>query len=183
MTCHIRLLLVVIGALVDSVVEGHDLVHSFYWAVVTMATVGYGSGGPQSDGARLFCTAFMIVGVSCMGNLVGELSARPLRLHKRKMEERVLRQYGDSLVAAELAELQSAETLKQLDLCRHAPASGGITRDAFCLVMLLRTEKVDIGDLRRCQAAFDTLDADGSGVLDMDDVIDRSSPLPRTAAA
>ena len=51
------------------------------------------------------------------------------------------------------------------------PSEGGaVTRDAFCLVMLVRTEKLSAEDLQRCQAAFDALDEDGSGTLDMADV-------------
>jgi hypothetical protein len=66
---------------------------------------------------------------------------------------------GSTLEQSELAELTSAATLKQLDLC-HQP-NGGISRDAFCLLMLYRTDKLEADDLRRCQAAFDALDADG----------------------
>ena len=32
-------------------------------------------------------------------------------------------------------------------------------------------EKLDMEDLQRCQTAFDTLDADASGELDMEDVV------------
>ena len=36
--------------------------------------------------------------------------------------------------------------------------------------MLVRTGKLELADLQRCQAAFDSLDADGSGTLDLEDV-------------
>ena len=152
-----------VGAAVASAVEGYDFVHGLYWAVVTMSTVGYGSGVPKTDGARLFCAVFMLLGVGAMGNLVGELSARPLRARQRLLEEKVLNQYGASLEAAELSELARSETLARLGLRRQAGVHGVITRDAFCLLMLVRSEKLDADDLRRCQAAFDALDADGSG--------------------
>ena len=71
---------------------GHDVVHGLYWAVVTMSTVGYGSGAPKTDGGRFFAGCFMLAGVSCMGNFVGELSARPLRAHRARLEEKVINQ-------------------------------------------------------------------------------------------
>ena len=157
------------GAVVWSVINDFDFLHGLYWAVVTACTVGYGSGGPQTDGARLFAAFFMLVGVSCMGNLIGEISARPLRAHRERLEKAVLNQYGTTLEAHELVEMVSGEQVSALDL-RPSTSDGGISRDAFCLMMLARTEKIDPADLTRCQQAFDKLDADGSGTLDMDDV-------------
>ena len=61
-------------------------------------------------------------------------------------------------------------------LRRQAGVHGVITRDAFCLLMLVRSEKLDADDLRRCQAAFDALDADGSGALDEADLADVERP-------
>ena len=40
----------------------------------------------------------------------------------------------------------------------------------FCLALLVRMEKFSAADLRRCQAAFDCLDVDGSGRLDAFDI-------------
>ena len=158
-----------IGAAIHAAIHDIDFLHGLYWAVVTVCTVGYGSGGPDDDASRLFATLFMLIGVSTMGNFLGELSARPLRAHRARLEERVLSQYGNTLEASELAELVSSEQARALDL-RNADAGGGVTRDAFCLLMLVRTDKISGADLRRCQKAFDQLDADGSGTLDMEDV-------------
>jgi hypothetical protein len=150
---------------------GHcNMVHGLYWAVVTMSTVGYGSGAPTTDGGRFFAGCFMLVGVSCMGNFVGELSARPLRAHRAKLEEKVINQYGDSLEESELWELASSPQFEQLGL-RAESHGTSVTRNAFCLLMLVRTETLSADDLRRCQMAFDSLDLDGSGTLDMQDVL------------
>ena len=49
--------------------------------------------------------------------------------------------------------------------------------------MLVRTEKLSAEDLARCQAAFDALDADGSGTLDIADVVAaRAAALARQTA-
>ena len=75
-----------------------------------------------------------------------------------------------------------SEQLKALDLRKRA-AEEGVSRDAFCLMMLVRTEKLEPSDLRRCQAVFDQLDADGSGTLDMHDVHVAAAEAARSAAA
>ena len=80
----------------------------------------------------------------------------------------MMAQYGGSLDEGELWELAASEEFRRLDLRRAEGA--GVSRDAFCLMMLVRTEKLDAADLKRCQGAFDALDADGSGELDMADV-------------
>ena len=49
------------AAFVVATEDDADFVHGLYWAVVTMSTVGYGSGTPETDGGRLFA-AFYIVG-------------------------------------------------------------------------------------------------------------------------
>ena len=59
-----------------------------------MSTVGYGSGTPDTDGGRLFAAFYMLFGVSCMANFVGELAERPLRAHRRKLENMVTRQHA-----------------------------------------------------------------------------------------
>ena len=167
-------LLLAVGTTGICALEGHDVVHGLYWSIVTMSTVGFGSYLDE-DGSRAFAAVFMLLGVSCMGNFVGELSARPLRAHRFRLEEKVISQYGDTLEEGELWELAASEQFQRLDLQKHARGGGGgagtgVSRDAFCLAMLVRTQKLSADDLRRCQTAFDVLDADGSGSLDMEDV-------------
>ena len=170
---------IVIGTMFIVFHEHKDFVEGLYWAIVTISTVGYGSGHPTSDVGRVFVGMFMLVGVTCMGKFVGDLAERPLAIRRRKLESQVINQYGATLDEGELWELAGSEQFRQLDLRR--PAGAGISRDAFCLMMLVRTEKLEVGDLQRCQAAFDTLDADGSGELDMADVFAGRQSLPAAA--
>jgi hypothetical protein len=44
--------------------------------------------------------------------------------------------------------------------------------------MLARTDQLKADDLKRCQAAFDALDADGSGTLDMANPNHDPNPTP-----
>jgi len=72
-----------------------------------------------------------------MANFVGELADRPLRKYRRRLENLVINQYGETLDAGELLELAGSDQFQRLDL-RPAPFQDGrgVSRDAFCLVML-----------------------------------------------
>ena len=50
------------AAFIVATEEDVDFVHGLYWAVVTMSTVGYGSGTPKTDGGRLFAAFYMLFG-------------------------------------------------------------------------------------------------------------------------
>jgi voltage-gated potassium channel Kch len=50
-------------AVVFTVIEGWPLVDSFYFSVVTMATVGYGDFAPQTALGKLAAVVFMFVGI------------------------------------------------------------------------------------------------------------------------
>jgi voltage-gated potassium channel len=52
-----------LGALGFHLIEGWSLANSFYVAVQTVTTVGYGDVAPLSNGGRIFATLFMLVGV------------------------------------------------------------------------------------------------------------------------
>lgn len=169
----INVLVVACGAIFLMATQHVDVVRGVYWAVVTISTVGYGSGHPTTDAGRAFTALFMLIGVSAMGKFVGDLAERPLRAHRRRLENKVINQYGASLDEGELWELAGSEQFKTLDLRRSDGA--GVSRDAFCLMMLVRTERLEADELKRCQAAFDALDADGSGTLDMADVTARAA--------
>ena len=178
------LLIILAGAGIIGVLEGHNAVHGLYWAIVTVSTVGYGSGHPTSDGARVLVGCYMLVGVACVGNVVSELADRPLQAHRRRLEEKVINQYGASLEEEELWELAGSEQFQALDLRPLPGVAPGVTRDAFCLLMLVRTEKLSAEDLQRCQAAFDLLDADQSGTLNNDDVaVGKAAAIERARLA
>ena len=87
--------------------------------------------------------------------------------HRKRLETRVLQQYGDELGADELWELAAGAHMMHLGLVEDEMS---VTRDEFCLAMLVRMEKISADDLSRCQAAFDKLDVVRNGVLDQNDV-------------
>ena len=163
--------------------EGWGWVEAVYWAVVTVSTVGYGGAVPTSEGARLFAALYMLVGVAATGRLLSDLAAWPLAKWRKRAKAKVLHQYGDTLSEGALWDLAASPEMRHLQLDRGADASGDagegsragtprayVSRDAFCLALLVRMGTVTPSELTAVQAAFDRLDVDGSGRLDMFDV-------------
>ncbi len=56
--------LLIIGTIVFHRLEDWTWIQSFYFTVVTLATVGYGDLHPTSDASRLFAAFFILFGVS-----------------------------------------------------------------------------------------------------------------------
>ena len=68
-------LLLVIGTLAYSYLEGWSLIESLYFSVATLTTVGYGDLYPTTDMSRLFTTGYLIIGVTVMLASLGEIGA------------------------------------------------------------------------------------------------------------
>lgn len=56
-------LILVTGALVYHYLEGWSMVDSFYFAVITLTTIGYGDFSPQTDAGKIFTMFYVIVGL------------------------------------------------------------------------------------------------------------------------
>ncbi len=68
------LLLLVVGTVFYNRVEGWSILDSFYFTVVTLATVGYGDFAPTTPEAKLFTTVYIFLGVSLFVSFVSLLA-------------------------------------------------------------------------------------------------------------
>ncbi len=68
-----------VGTIVYHVLEGWSWLNSFYFAVCTITTVGYGDLVPSSDASRLFTALYVLVGVSIALATLSLIGARYLR--------------------------------------------------------------------------------------------------------
>jgi hypothetical protein len=70
-----------IGVVFYHHVEGWSWIDSFYFCVVTAATVGYGDFSPQTTLGKLFTIAYIICSVGIFVSLVGTLGVNLVRAH------------------------------------------------------------------------------------------------------
>jgi len=82
---RVRALLVVcagiaaLQAVIFRIIEGWSLLDGFYFAVVTMATVGYGDLAPRTNIGKLAAIAFMLVGIGVFVLTVSTIAQAFLR--------------------------------------------------------------------------------------------------------
>jgi voltage-gated potassium channel len=82
---------ITIGAVCEYMVESsaqgtriHNLGDAFWWAIVTVSTVGYGDIYPVTSEGRIVAAVLMFVGIAILGILISTLGAALLESRLRK---------------------------------------------------------------------------------------------------
>lgn len=118
--------LIVIAASLMHTVEGTvqpeafgSILHSFWWAVVTMTTVGYGDVVPITSAGKIISTFIMLIGVGVVALPAGMLAARfseELRERKKRLNVHINNALTDGHIDAdELAALASLADKLEID--------------------------------------------------------------------
>ena len=77
---------VVIGAVFYHIVEKFSWLNSFYFTVVTLATVGYGDYVPRTDLGKIFTIFYILVGVGIFLALARAVLAKQMIKHADKLK-------------------------------------------------------------------------------------------------
>jgi voltage-gated potassium channel len=97
-------LVLIIGTIGYSIIQGWSLWDSFYMTVITISTVGFGEIHPMSIGGQIFTVVLIFIGVGTLLYLFssgvqylleGELG---LRLGRRRMNERIRKLHNHFIV-------------------------------------------------------------------------------------
>lgn len=80
-------LVIAAGTIFYNLVEKWSLIDSFYFCVVTLATVGYGDFTPKTQLGRLVTSFYIIVGVAILGSFLNTMvKHRAERAEARRAE-------------------------------------------------------------------------------------------------
>ncbi len=89
--------LLIVGTVSFHYLEHWSWISSFYFSVVTLATVGYGDLAPTTDISRLFTAIYIIFGAAIAVASLGVIGSRYLEKRGVKIKERQTRgDYGKS---------------------------------------------------------------------------------------
>lgn len=78
------LFILVIGTLFYHNVEGMAYLDALYFAVMTLATVGYGDFIPHTTLGKLFTIVYVLIGVGILTALIANFNRALIEYHKEK---------------------------------------------------------------------------------------------------
>jgi len=82
------ILLLLVGTIFYNRVEGWGILDSFYFTVVTLATVGYGDFSPTTPASKIFTVVYIFLGVGFFVTFVSILAKDRQRIFKNRIERR-----------------------------------------------------------------------------------------------
>jgi voltage-gated potassium channel Kch len=144
-----------VGALGMMAIENLSFTTAFYWAVVTVTTVGYGDVTPKTDFGKIFTCVFATLAVGTVGWAISTIA--------------------ELYIKASLVN----DANEKLDQCRVTPEylaevggkKGYVTRMDFFKATLVSLGKVTDADVEMVDARFDELDVNDDGRLSIEDLI------------
>ena len=76
------------GTIFYHITEKLSWVDSWYFSVITLATVGYGDITPKTDIGKLFTTLYVLIGIGIIVAFTTTLVKRAGKRRERKLEEK-----------------------------------------------------------------------------------------------
>jgi hypothetical protein len=78
---YLSMVLLLTGMFFYHRVEGWTLFQSFYFAVLTLTTVGYGDFAPQTTAGRAFTIFYILIGLGIVVALVSQIATHATGAH------------------------------------------------------------------------------------------------------
>ena len=82
-------IVLIISAITYSLAEGVSLSNSFWWAIVTASTVGYGDVAPHTLVGRLAAVSLMIIGIGFIGTLTSTITNYFTSEHNHESDDKL----------------------------------------------------------------------------------------------
>mmetsp|Transcript_761 Transcript_761/g.961 ORF Transcript_761/g.961 Transcript_761/m.961 type:complete len:392 (-) Transcript_761:49-1224(-) len=156
-----------VGTIVMGLGEDWTYAEAFYWASVTITTVGFGDFVPTTNALKWFTTFYSMVGVVMMARALSYMAQFPIIQRRIRSERQILRQFKYATCHEDvMSAIGTGEQFKGLGI-RKSPDS--IDRVEFILNMLVLLNKAAPEEIKECGRAFDALDVQQRGYLTSED--------------
>lgn len=152
-------LLIGMGAMYG--IEGWTTTDAFYWAIVSLMTVGYGEYHPSSRGGKIFTIFYCIIGCSIIAKAVTDFVRFPMVQRVLKSEKRVVDQFSTKMRSETLKLLFENEFYKLVPDLKRMPDE--MSKCEFVLLVLLMMNKVEEKDIFLVAKLFENFDKDQKG--------------------
>merc|ERR1712008_252215 len=162
-----------VGSVGMVILEGWCFSDAFYFSSITMTTVGYGDLVPQNPKSKVFVTFYVLFAFGVLASAMSAVGAVPFQIQQLKKIEKCLSLLGDSLDSEELHALCKCKEIVKIRNSVQIEAATDdphVLRSEFVLWQLMKQGKLKMDDIRPCLATFDSLDTDGSGILNQEDI-------------
>lgn len=152
--------LLLIGVLFYCLGEDMDFIDSFYFAVVTLTTVGYGDIHVSDDKGKAFQIFYLTIGTVSMAKLIGDTIDHVLEAERQRHREAILRRRF---------------TLNEL-FAADADKSGTLTETEFVVYKFQQMGLIKPQDLNQVLQQFANLDADNNGCVTFEEASECNLP-------
>jgi len=151
--------------------EGWTPIEAFYWAVVTIATIGYGDYYPTSNQSRSFVIVYALVGTTLLVKSLTNIVKIPSLLRMRRKEMNIIKKFGGEtheLNSEVFNEVRHAELYKTYPTIKRNKHE--LSKAEFAILILSMMHKIKDKDLIFACKLFDKIDKNGDNVLDQKDI-------------
>ena len=135
--------------------EGQDFGDMVYLGFITLSTIGYGDVKPFSQGGRLFCSFWIMVGSVIVANMLGIFAGFWIEDRQEKLRNEILQRKLDS------------NTLRNWDV----DGDGTIDRYEYLKARLLQLDVCTQFEIQNIMESFMIHDKDGSGTVNIKDIM------------
>ena len=158
------------GAMIG--IEGWTPIQAFYWAVVSISTVGYGDLYASDNEGRLFTIFYLLICVPLLITSLGSIVKIPSLLRIRRKEMSLIQKFGGGgageLKPEVLQKIVEADLFKAFPMLKRDEKE--TSRAEFVILMLHMMNRIKEKDLIFACKTFDRLDKTGDGLLDESDI-------------